>query len=99
MQEETGQPRCQGERLPGSAKIEYGLAVAREEEIGRPFSAAKLRHKLAALSIAYALRPDQFQTLCDGEMSVSRSLRDACIGAFLTGVVGIVGIVLTIDWG
>jgi hypothetical protein len=48
--------------------------------------------------LTYPLRPDQFQTLCDGEMSVSRSTRDACIGAFLTGAVGIAGVLLTIDW-
>jgi hypothetical protein len=46
----------------------------------------------------YPLRPDQFQTICDGEVSVSRSLRDACIGAFLTGMVGVAGVFLTVDW-
>src|SRR6266852_5375310 len=46
----------------------------------------------------YPLRPDQFQTICDGEMSVSRSTRDACVGAFLTGAVGIASVFLTIDW-
>lgn len=48
--------------------------------------------------MSYALRQDQFQTLCDGEMSTSRSIRDACIGAFATGLVGIAGILMTIDW-
>jgi hypothetical protein len=48
--------------------------------------------------MSYALRQDQFETLCDGEMSVSRSIRDACIGAIATGVTGLAGILLTIDW-
>lgn len=47
--------------------------------------------------VPYPLRPDQFLTLRDGEMSVSRSFRDACIGAFATGSVGLAGILLTID--
>jgi len=48
--------------------------------------------------LTFPLSKDQFQTLRDGEMSVSRSTRDACIGAFLTGTVGIASIFLTIDW-
>ena len=48
--------------------------------------------------ITYALRQDQFETLCDGEMSVWRSIRDACIGAFATGVIGLMGILLTMDY-
>jgi len=48
--------------------------------------------------MSYALRQDQFETLCDGEMSVSRSIRDACIGAIATGLTGLAGILLTIDW-
>jgi len=48
--------------------------------------------------MTYALRQDQFETLCDGEMSVSRSIRDACIGAIATGVTGLAGILLTVDW-
>lgn len=48
--------------------------------------------------ISYALRPDQFLTLCDGEMNEARSIRDACLGVFATGIVGIAGILLTIDW-
>lgn len=46
----------------------------------------------------YPLRLDQFQTLRDGEMSEARSVRDACIGVFATGLAGIAGILLTIDW-
>lgn len=47
----------------------------------------------------YPLRLDQFQTLCDGEMSEARSIRDACVGAVATGVFGIAGLYFTIDWG
>lgn len=46
----------------------------------------------------FPLRCDQFLTFCDGEMNVARSIRDACIGAFATGVVGIAGMLVTIDW-
>ena len=48
--------------------------------------------------MTYPLRQDQFETLCEGEMSTARSTRDACFGAFLTGAVGIIGIFVTIDW-
>lgn len=48
--------------------------------------------------LAFALRLDHFQTICDVEMSVARSLRDACTGAFLTGAVGMASVFLTIDW-
>src|SRR6266849_7865915 len=46
----------------------------------------------------YPLRLDQFQTLRDGEMSEARLIRDACLGAFATGAVGIAGLYFTIDW-
>lgn len=46
----------------------------------------------------FPLRRDQFLTFCDGEMSGARSIRDACIGAFATGVVGIIGMLVTMDW-
>jgi hypothetical protein len=46
----------------------------------------------------YPLRPDEFLTCCEGEMSGARSIRDGCIGAVVTGMVGIAGILLTIDW-
>ena len=34
----------------------------------------------------------------DGEMSEPRSTRDMCIGAFVTGLVGIASLLLTLDW-
>jgi hypothetical protein len=46
----------------------------------------------------FPLRREQFQTLCEGEMSEGRSIRDACVGAFVTGAVGIAGLYFTIDW-
>ena len=48
--------------------------------------------------MSYALRQDQFETLCDGQISVSRSVRDACVGAFATGMAGLIAIWLTLDW-
>lgn len=48
--------------------------------------------------IAFALREEQFQMLCEGESSTDRSGRDLCIGLFVGALVGIAGIVATIDW-
>jgi len=48
--------------------------------------------------VTYALRFDQYQTLCEGESHVSRSIRDACIGAFATGLVALLGLIPTVDW-
>jgi hypothetical protein len=46
----------------------------------------------------FPLRQDQFLTLRDGEMSEFRSMRDACIGAFVAAVVGIAGLLAVINW-
>ena len=46
----------------------------------------------------YPLRPDEFLTLRDGEMSEPRALRDASIGAFLVGAAAIASQFSTLDW-
>ena len=46
----------------------------------------------------YPLPCDEFLTLRDGEMSEPRSVRDACVGAFLGGVIGLVSMMATLDW-
>jgi hypothetical protein len=46
----------------------------------------------------YPLRLDQFLTLRDGETSEARAVRDACLGAFVAAVVGIIGLVVLIKW-
>ena len=46
----------------------------------------------------YPLRCDQFLTMRDGEMSEARSVRDACITAFVAASVGIGGLVSVINW-
>jgi hypothetical protein len=48
--------------------------------------------------ITFALRFDQYQTLCEGESNVSRSIRDMCIGVFATGATAILGLLPTMDW-
>lgn len=42
----------------------------------------------------YFLRQEDFLTLCDGEMSEVRSIRDICIGAFIAGAIAIA----SLDW-
>jgi hypothetical protein len=46
----------------------------------------------------YPLRPDEFRTLCDGEMSEVRSLRDTCFGACLVGLAAIASQLSTLEW-
>jgi hypothetical protein len=51
-----------------------------------------------AAEVAFALREDQFRTLCEGEMSTDKSGRDLSIGLFVGAAVGFVGILATTDW-
>jgi hypothetical protein len=46
----------------------------------------------------FLLRPEDFLTLRDGEMSEVRSLRDISIGAFIAGAVAIASQLATLDW-
>jgi len=48
--------------------------------------------------VGFPLREDEFKTLCEGEVSTDRSGRDLSIGLFVGALVGIAGIVATIDW-
>ena len=66
-----------------AAHVDLGGALSGTPEPPEPF---------------FPLRQDQFSTLRDGEMSEFRAARDACLGAFVASVVGIVGLVAAINW-
>lgn len=44
------------------------------------------------------LKKVEFQVLLEGDISNTRASRDLCLGFFLSGVVGLIGLVATIDW-
>ena len=48
--------------------------------------------------IAFALREDQFQMLCEGESSTDRSGRDLFVGLLAGAVVGFIGVLASTDW-
>ena len=48
--------------------------------------------------VAFALREDQFQTLCEGETSGDRATRDLFLGLFFGAVVGLLSVLATTDW-
>ncbi len=52
----------------------------------------------SSAEIAFALREDQFQTLCEGEMNTDKASRDLCIGLLAGAVVGFVGVLASTDW-
>ena|SRR5579859_595956 len=52
----------------------------------------------SSAEFAFPLREDQFQTLCEGEMSTDRAGRDLCVGLFFGAVVGLVSVLATTDW-
>ena len=43
-------------------------------------------------------REDEFQILCEGEVSEAKAGRDLCVGAFLGALLGFVGVLATTDW-
>jgi hypothetical protein len=47
----------------------------------------------------FALREDEFQILCEGEVGSARASRDLLFGVLVGAVVGLVGVLATIDWG
>ena len=62
------------------------------------YQAASLIVTPRADELGFALRKDEFETLCDGETSDSRAGRDLYLGMFFGAVVGLVGLVATTDW-
>jgi|SRR5208282_3049979 len=52
----------------------------------------------SSAEVAFPLREEQFQTLCEGEMNSDRSGRDVCIGLFIGALIGFVGILAATDW-
>jgi hypothetical protein len=48
--------------------------------------------------VGVPLRLDQFEILCEGEVADARASRDLCLGILFGAVVGIVGIVATVEW-
>jgi hypothetical protein len=49
--------------------------------------------------VGFPLREDEFQILCDGNISEARANRDLCIGAFVGAVLGLAGLFASTDWG
>jgi hypothetical protein len=47
---------------------------------------------------AYPLRREQFDLLCEGEISEERTVRDICIAVFVSAFVGLIGLLATVDW-
>lgn len=47
----------------------------------------------------FPLRGEQFDLLCEGEVSEQRTVRDICIAVLASSAVGLVGLLATIDWG
>lgn len=48
--------------------------------------------------VGVPLREDEFQILCDGEVSQDRAGRDLCLGLLVSAVVGLAGLAATTDW-
>lgn len=46
----------------------------------------------------FPLREDEFQTLCEGEISEARAGRDLCIGSGVGALVGLAGVLANTDW-
>lgn len=46
----------------------------------------------------FPLRREQFDLLCEGEVTEQRSVRDVCVATFTSGFVGFLGLLATIDW-
>jgi len=46
----------------------------------------------------FPIRKDEFEILCEGEVSEARAGRDLYIGSCVGGVVGLVGVLATTDW-
>ncbi len=46
----------------------------------------------------FPMRKDEFEILCEGEISEARAGRDLYIGSCVGGVVGLVGVLATTDW-
>lgn len=47
----------------------------------------------------FPLRREQFDLLCEGEVSEQRTLRDVCVAVLASSAVGLVGLLATVDWG
>jgi hypothetical protein len=47
---------------------------------------------------AFPLRREQFDLLCEGEVSEQRTVRDICVAVLASSAVGLVGLLATIDW-
>jgi hypothetical protein len=48
--------------------------------------------------LVFPLRREQFDLLCEGEVSEQRTLRDICIATCASAAVGLMGLLATIDW-
>jgi len=48
--------------------------------------------------VGFPLREDEFQILCEGEVTHARASRDLYIGACIGALVGLVSVLATTDW-
>lgn len=46
----------------------------------------------------YGIRKMEFQLLLDGDVSGARGGRDLCLGFLISGIIGFLGLVATVDW-
>jgi hypothetical protein len=46
----------------------------------------------------FPLRREQFDLLCEGEVSEQRTVRDVCLATFGSAMVGLIGLLATVDW-
>jgi hypothetical protein len=72
-------------------------------ESGRPSSPSPYQAGSLVVSprpdeFGFALREDEFQILCDGEVGTARASRDLFLGIFGGAVVGLIHIIATTDW-
>lgn len=68
------------------------------ESVQAPYHASSLVVPPRPDEVCFSLTEVEFQTLCEGGVSDARAGRDLCIGACVTAVLGLVGILATVEW-
>ncbi len=70
-----------------------------------PLQAAAARYQASSLVVpprpdefGYALRQDEFETLCEGGVGDAKNGRSLCFGCLVGAVVGGIGVLATADW-
>jgi len=62
------------------------------------YQAGSLVVKPRPSEVGFALREDEFQILCDGQINDARAGRDLCVGLCVGTLVAIIGVLATNDW-